>query len=85
MDMTNVEKCRLIGDELYERDMRVIWRGERYAVDRRFDFVVKHKLPKIARVVSPAGRVFDIYRGYSESAFGGVYEFASAVEIAHLI
>ncbi len=57
-----------------------LWhKGQHYYIDRNLDFVRKHDLPKIATCISPAGQVFDIYRGPGKSTLGSIMEFACAV------
>lgn len=71
--------CRL--DNRDEKTIgRALWyKGQHYYIDRDDEFARKKDLPKIGTCCSPAGNVFDIFRGFAESRLGDVKEFACAV------
>lgn len=73
---------RLTGAEYpWSRDQRLWYDGQCYTVDRDMRFVNDKRLPCIVEnVISPNGRIFNIYRGYGKSCLGGMMEFACAVQ-----
>lgn len=83
VDLTpDMKPCRLDSDPCFGRGLWYC--GQHYCIDRDASFAQAKGLPRIARTYSPAGQIFDIYRGVAQSVIGSTQEFACAVRVGQV-